>query len=41
MNRCSCSRYYSSNCKFCCELFLLKLYLQIYNYDHKNYKLII
>ena len=41
MNRCDCSRYYSNNCKFCSELYLLKLYLNIYIQNNKNYKLII
>lgn len=41
MKRCQCSRYYNTNCKYCSELFLLKLYLQIYIYENKNYKLIL
>lgn len=41
MNRCKCSRYFTNNCKFCSELFLLKLYLDLYIENNKNYKLII
>ena len=40
MKRCKCSRYYSINCKYCSELFLLKLYLHKYINNNKIYKLI-